>query len=311
MGAGVWAFGRLRRGRTWAVLATKALLGVAAAGALGWACLLLGVGAAYPRSAQTSKVAPGVVYRREHRTRPRPHPIHVLAVDLDTKGLYFSFTVPRATDGHAFAAARTSDFLAGLDRGCVAAINASFFFPFHSKAPWDYYPHEGDGVDVLGYYGSELQRSGKAWYGARVVFDGGQVTFGGAVPSSGAMLEGRHWLVRDGQVQSVPKDAPYSRMVLALRGRTFMAVAIDGKVDGAAEGLTLRELAALLVELEVDQAVELDGGGSVTMVLRPPGRPPSVTNLVSHTRIPFRERPVATHLGICFATSTQQHVQRR
>lgn len=301
--AAAWLLGRVRRVPARVRLPLRGLLWAAAFGAGAWALLLLGVPLIYDRSPHVHRVAQGVVYRFQHRAHPRPHPVHLLEIALDTPGLRFAFTRPQRSEARprrSYAAARTSDFLAGQDPACVAAINASFFFPFHSSAPWDYYPHAGDGVDALGRYGAGASVRGKAWRDAPVSFDRGRVQFGVRQLDGDGMLEGRHWLVRDGQPAALPDDRPYSRMALGLRGRTLLAVAVDGKLDRLAEGLTLRELSALMIELGARQAIELDGGGSVTMAARAEGQSPRVLNLVAHTRIPFRERPVATHLGICF-----------
>jgi exopolysaccharide biosynthesis protein len=45
------------------------------------------------------------------------------------------------------------------------------------------------------------------------------------------------------------------------------------------------------------EAINLDGGGSSTMVLKL-GVTPQVVNSPIHTSIPGRERPVANHLGL-------------
>ena len=51
----------------------------------------------------------------------------------------------------------------------------------------------------------------------------------------------------------------------------------DGKQPGYAEGMTYREVAELLVEHGVDQAVEFDGGGSAAMAT-------AVTTSISRSR---------------------------
>lgn len=299
-GTVAWLLAKQRHRRFGSVglpLAMLAALGALAA--LSWACVLLGLPLAYDRTGTTRQVAPGVLYRRLFLTRPRPHPVHVLEVGLDTPGLRLVLTAARPADGRPYAAATTSTFLGQQRASCVAAINASFFFPFHSSSPWDYYPRVGDGVDVLGRYGTRNDRHGQAWHGARMNFAGSRVAFGGAPSKYDGTIEGRRWLVRDGRRVAAPATRPYSRMALGLSDRTLLAVAVDGKIDRLAEGLTLAELTALMLELGADHAIELDGGGSVTLALRRRDGAPEVVNLVSHTRVPFLERPVATHLGIC------------
>lgn len=57
----------------------------------------------------------------------------------------------------------------------------------------------------------------------------------------------------------------HPRAALALAGGRLLAVACDGRTPADA-GLTLGELAQLLVVLGADQALNLDGGGSTSLV---------------------------------------------
>ncbi|MCP4246512.1 MAG: hypothetical protein GY778_05635 [bacterium] len=81
------------------------------------------------------------------------------------------------------------------------------------------------------------------------------------------------WLVKDGA--PYPAGWNYShapvrhpRTVLAWHGTRHWFVTCDGRQTGYSVGMTYAELAAFLVDcLQVDQAVNLDGGGSTTMVV--------------------------------------------
>jgi hypothetical protein len=57
----------------------------------------------------------------------------------------------------------------------------------------------------------------------------------------------------------------YPRAALALMADRYLAVASDGR-SGADAGLTLEELANALVEFGADAAINLDGGGSTSLV---------------------------------------------
>ncbi|HLM31664.1 MAG TPA: phosphodiester glycosidase family protein [Solirubrobacterales bacterium] len=57
----------------------------------------------------------------------------------------------------------------------------------------------------------------------------------------------------------------YPRAALALTPSDVLAVVCDGRTDADA-GLTLSELAAALVDLGAEQAINLDGGGSASLV---------------------------------------------
>lgn len=76
-------------------------------------------------------------------------------------------------------------------------------------------------------------------------------------------------------------------------GTTLILLAIDGRQPGHSVGLTLPELADLMIELGAHDAVALDGGGSTSFYLkRPDGT--VLTNRPSDGSW----RPVANHLGV-------------
>jgi exopolysaccharide biosynthesis protein len=64
--------------------------------------------------------------------------------------------------------------------------------------------------------------------------------------------------------------APRSAVGTSAEGRHMWLLTLDGRQSDSV-GATLHELAKLLRELGVDDAVNLDGGGSSTLVLRDPG----------------------------------------
>jgi Phosphodiester glycosidase len=58
----------------------------------------------------------------------------------------------------------------------------------------------------------------------------------------------------------------YPRAALGLSRRELIAVACDGRADDEA-GLTMEELAAAMLELGAEGAINLDGGGSASLVV--------------------------------------------
>jgi exopolysaccharide biosynthesis protein len=58
----------------------------------------------------------------------------------------------------------------------------------------------------------------------------------------------------------------YPRAALGLSKRELIAVACDGRADDEA-GLTMAELAAAMLELGAESAINLDGGGSASLVV--------------------------------------------
>jgi hypothetical protein len=99
----------------------------------------------------------------------------------------------------------------------------------------------------------------------------------------GDLLQAGPLLVADGRAAHLDGDDPegfaagahqfqsditaerHPRAALALAGGELVAVAADGRAPGES-GLTLGELAAVLVDLGADAAINLDGGGSVALV---------------------------------------------
>ena len=60
----------------------------------------------------------------------------------------------------------------------------------------------------------------------------------------------------------------HPRSGVGIREGTMVMVAVDGRQPGYSEGMTLYELADLFIELGCSDAMNLDGGGSATMVVR-------------------------------------------
>jgi hypothetical protein len=127
------------------------------------------------------------------------------------------------------------------------------------------------------------------WDGVRscVAIDGDRIDLAGRadLPAAppGDLLQAGPLLVRDGrpaaaagddregfsagsaQFDSDISDGRHPRAALGLDGHRLIAVACDGRaVDEA--GLSLPELAALMVGLGARDAINLDGGGSTTLI---------------------------------------------
>lgn len=64
---------------------------------------------------------------------------------------------------------------------------------------------------------------------------------------------------------------PRTAVGIAAGGRRLLLVTVDGRQKPYSDGMTLRELAALMLALGARDALNLDGGGSTTMVYKPAG----------------------------------------
>jgi exopolysaccharide biosynthesis protein len=71
-----------------------------------------------------------------------------------------------------------------------------------------------------------------------------------------------------GQFDSDITDGRYPRAALGVSDEFLVAVACDGRRSNVDGGLSMLELAEVMVELGVESAINLDGGGSTTLVHR-------------------------------------------
>ena len=97
-------------------------------------------------------------------------------------------------------------------------------------------------------------------------------------PSDGSTLHaavgGGNVLVRDGVVQSIadPTLAPRTAVGFSADGRKMIMLTVDGRqVDS--RGVTQTEMGRMMAELGAHHALNLDGGGSSTLLAREPGAP--------------------------------------
>jgi hypothetical protein len=96
------------------------------------------------------------------------------------------------------------------------------------------------------------------------------------------------------------QDAPQPRTALAVdkSGRRLVIVVVDGRQPNYSEGATLAELAEILLAHGGYTGMNLDGGGSTTLVMEGRGGRPALLNSPVDQRIPGRARPVGNHLGV-------------
>jgi exopolysaccharide biosynthesis protein len=84
-------------------------------------------------------------------------------------------------------------------------------------------------------------------------------------------------------------------------GKTLVLLVVDGRQPGWSIGVTLPELAQMMIDAGAWNAINLDGGGSSAMWYRQPGAPAGqVLNHPSDGRV----RPAANHLGVRVSTSS-------
>lgn len=246
----------------------------------------------------------GVEYQRIVRVTPRPMVIHVLKVNTKTKGMHFLITPPDDPTGEKTLRARTtSQFLEEFDLDI--AVNGDGFSPWWSRSPADYYPHAGDPVSPRGeaayrgqIYGREPDepfptlyispRNGLSFDAPNKIYDA--ISGETRIVMGGSAVDGL----------TDPEIHPRTAIGYSQNGKFLFIVVVDGRQPFYSQGITLAELAKLMIDLGAHDAMNLDGGGSSTLVVRGGDGKPRVLNSPIDLYIPGRERPVGNHLGIYF-----------
>lgn len=221
--------------------------------------------------------------------------IHVLKIDLTRPGI--ALEVGGAGDEAGLRAETTSSFV--RRNGLAAAVNGGFFEPFRSGTFWgdDYYPRAGEPVRVVEAAPHLGMRATICIVPpARVTIEPGTKC---PSPQAAALTAGP-LLLEDGA------DKPLGGLVVrhprtafgtSADRRTAWMVVVDGRQPGWSAGATLAEMREIFRRLGASDAINLDGGGSTTMVLDDASEP-RVINSPIHTGVPGRERPNANHLGV-------------
>jgi exopolysaccharide biosynthesis protein len=114
-------------------------------------------------------------------------------------------------------------------------------------------------------------------------------------------ISGDRMLVQSGKiVKNLADAAPNPRTAIAIgrNARWLILMVVDGRQPGYSEGVTLPELAQLILSHGALEAVNMDGGGSSAMVIRGVDGKPRLLNSPIDQSKPGRERAVANHLGL-------------
>ena len=254
-----------------------------------------------PQPAEESQeLFTGVYYSRQVRQSPRPMVIHVVQVDLREEGISLLVTPGDPKAEQPLSARTTSQFLE--DFNLQLAVNGDGFTPWRSNGPLDVYPRSGDGVAPIGLAASQGVQYSYFTDNEPVLYLGrnNRAQFnspGGKIYNA---ISGNLMLVSRGQILPGLEGEPDPRTALALdrRGRTLLILVVDGRQPGYSEGATLEELAELILEFGGYHGMNMDGGGSSTLVRTSAGGNAQMLNSPVDQGIPGRERVVGNHLGI-------------
>ena len=81
-------------------------------------------------------------------------------------------------------------------------------------------------------------------------------------------------------------------------GSVVYLLVIDGRQPGFSEGATTADLARILADLGAWEGINLDGGGTTTLVSEGADGKPELRNRPVHAGVPGLERVSASHLGL-------------
>ena len=236
---------------------------------------------------------------KAERLLPRPLVIHILEIDPQAPGVSF-FTTPDNGDApNEFTREVTSKFLTKYHMNI--AINGDFFNA-----------ESGNTTDARGLAVSKgkvgsVPATGEKTYPALTISEDKklQIVRPTEVPEGiWSAVSGGPVLLVDGQKGTFPaKDETHPRTAIGIDTDTnhLLILVVDGRQPGFSEGMYLNEVADLLLEFGVEQAMNLDGGGSTTLVFSEGKEGARVVNSPSDGSTAWTsgwERAVANHLGV-------------
>ncbi|MCI0534917.1 MAG: phosphodiester glycosidase family protein, partial [Verrucomicrobiales bacterium] len=242
---------------------------------------------------------------------PNFHVVHALRVDLADPDIRLHST-PRISDyiagSREVGGLTVSDYLKAY--GVQAAINANFF------GPGDYYLPAGTPMDIYGLAVSEgtvVSAQDGPTFASTIVFDASNRATvihtnwpATSVDGVFAAVSGEYSLVVDGK--NVAYDLPTGGFIHRANPRTAFGVsqdrrflylvAIEGRQPGYSAGAYDYETAGWLLLLGAYDGMNVDGGGSTTLVIEDTTGVPMRLNRSSAVADSGRERTVGSHFGV-------------
>lgn len=242
---------------------------------------------------------PGVTYVRDVRQVPRMLVIHVLSIDVTTPGLDFLVTPPgSAKIGDPLCARTTSKFLSEF--AVQIAVNGDgFTYP----NPNSFSCPAGQPPVLLNGFAASRGKTYSTLGKETTFFVGrsNKLSINAAPGEIIHAVSGDRPLVSLGRpVNGLDTSLLNPRTALGMTKdlHRLILMVVDGRQAGYSEGVNFVELAALLIYYGAQTGMNLDGGGSSTMVVEGPDKKPVVLNSPIDSSIIGQERAIANHLGI-------------
>ncbi len=244
----------------------------------------------------------GVTFLQKDLTSPRKNRMYVMAIDLTTVGIEFLVTPSKAAGG-IICTRTTGKFLEEFKLGVAINGDGYSYLNVSTYPPASTCPNGGDPVKVNGYAASRgmIYSPVRTIQPTVYISSKNQVTINIKPSNVFNAVSGDRLVVQKGiTVKNLAALAPAPRTAIGLskNGRWLIWMVIDGRQEGYSEGVTLNELAGLLITYGVYSGVNMDGGGSSAMVIQGIDGETRILNSPIDQNIPGKERAVANHLGL-------------
>ena len=228
---------------------------------------------------QTPDLFPGIKHAFLETKQPRPLKINVIRIDLTRKDLRF-MTVKRDPDwgkpmpDYPSLPIRTRRLTVkkfmqnALDRGIdmLVAVNASPWSPWKPPYTHSYAAKLGlvisDGEIVDEVNGRPVFLITK-----KGDFQIRKVGKNEDTSDIQLALPGFTIILENGKVVNGKKLAPRTAYGLTAQNRYMLIMTIDGRMKGISEGVSIKELGEWMRKFGAEKAINMDGGGSTTLVV--------------------------------------------
>ena len=236
------------------------------------------------------RVHDGITVYEYALEKPRTMKVFVARIDLTTPGIRFTATErlkngwrkpirtkDKSIDGKYLAETlleSTADFMMrrrASGTNVVLAVNAAFWRPW----PQPKNENRADPIGLCIEDGEEVSAEATdEATGTFVVYRNGEVDIVAALDAeqrsnTAVAVSGLPIIMKDGKFTNPDDDSVYPRTAfgIAANRKTFVIIVVDGRQKGYSGGASLKDLHDIMLRLGVSDAVNMDGGGSSTLVV--------------------------------------------